>query len=82
MKAIIYKNGKLIQRTTVSHLDVSSKVLSLYSVIMDGEKKVGDYYYAGNITFTLVTDVLSIDIFEPDEKGGLDHIRITAFDWN
>lgn len=80
MKIIIYKNGRMLQRMTAQHLDITKQSLCIYGVTTE-ERKLADYAYYGPITFTLVTDVLSIDIFEPDGEGKTDHIRITAVDW-
>jgi len=82
MKIVIYKNGLLIERMTAKHLDVSAKVLTIYEAVTSkGEKK--EFFYCGNIYFTIVSDVATMDIFEPDETNPekLNHIRINAFDW-
>lgn len=77
---MVYKNGMLIEKMKAERLDVTSNTLHIDGVII-GQDLPRDYFYVGNITFQLIRDILRIDLFEKNEDGTEDHIRITAFNW-
>lgn len=80
MTIMVYKNGVLIEKMKAERLDVNSKTLYIDGVII-GQDLPRDYFYVGDITFQLIRDTLRIDLFEKNEGGTEDHIRITAFNW-
>lgn len=77
---MVYKNGALIEKMKGERLDVTCKTLHIDGVII-GQDLPRDYFYVGEISFQLIRDTLRIDLFEKNEDGTEDHIRITAFNW-